>query len=209
MNTYPVIDAGYSSYYDEADEIGGLAMGRIGAIVTMTGLGGPSVPVEAAPPPTPGFPVSGQPGQISTPAQIALDAANLRELGYAAPTTGNAFDPKFRAAVSEFQRDVSPSAGPVDGLIGPNTRTIIASELAARRAAGQPFGPPAPPAPPFVLPPSVIPQPVPPQLPAPATPAPSSPLQPAKTKEDDDAMLYVGVGVGVLALFGLAYYATR
>ncbi len=82
----------------------------------------------AAPSPTPNFPVSGDPRQhaVNNPTQIRQDAANLRLLDYAAPDTGNAYDPKFREAVRGFQAKMgSDIVGPIDGLIGPTTRGVL------------------------------------------------------------------------------------
>lgn len=77
-----------------------------------------------APSATPGFPTSGDSRQldVNNPAQIRVDAAMLRDLNYPAPDTGNAYDPRFRAAVAAFQTKAGLDA---DGLIGPNTRGAL------------------------------------------------------------------------------------
>jgi hypothetical protein len=194
-----VLDQGYSGYYNESDDMGAVAVESLGSLA---GLGDPSVPVAMAPAPTSGYPVSGDPRQRSTPAQIASDAAALRDLGFPAPTTGNAYDPKFVAEVAAFQKAVAPRAGVVDGLIGPATRSVMAVELEKRRAANHdPFGPPAPPSPPFTPSPAA--------LPLPSSPSPSPIVEPASAKDADDTMLYVGIGAAVLAGLGVVYYATK
>lgn len=84
-----------------------------------------------------GFPVSGDPRQktINNPAQVRIDANNLRMLDYPAPDTGNAYDPKFMAAVAAFQRKMGAElVGPADGLIGPTTRAVL--EDAVRALSG-------------------------------------------------------------------------
>lgn len=106
MNTY--------GYNGSAAEASGETMGAMGAV--------------AAPAPTPGYPVTGDPRQqaVNNPAQVRQDAANLRLLDYAAPDTGNAYDPKFREAVRAFQAKMgSDIVGPIDGLIGPTTRSVL------------------------------------------------------------------------------------
>lgn len=92
----------------------------MGAVDTIGAVGAPA--------PTPNFPVSGDPRQhaVNNPAQIRQDAANLRLLDYPAPDTGNAYDPKFQAAVRSFQSKMgSDIVGPIDGLIGPVTRGVL------------------------------------------------------------------------------------
>jgi hypothetical protein len=109
------------------DALGILGIGSgMGAVASDPGFGMGAV---AAPSPSPGFPVTGDPRQksINGPTQIRVDAANLRILGYAAPDTGNAYDPKFMAAVRDFQTaSGSALVGAADGLIGPSTREVLA-----------------------------------------------------------------------------------
>lgn len=103
-----------------------LGLYGIGAVAVDPGFGMGAV---AAPSPTAGFPTSGDPRQksINGPTQIRVDAANLRILGYAAPDTGNAYDPKFQAAVRQFQQaSGSALVGAADGLMGPSTREVLA-----------------------------------------------------------------------------------
>lgn len=109
----------------------------IGAVAYDPSFGmGAAVP---APSPTSGFPTSGDPRQksVNNPTQIRVDAANLRILGYSAPDTGNAYDPKFQAAVRAFQQSAGSSVvGAADGLMGPTTREVLA-EAARMANAGQ------------------------------------------------------------------------
>ena len=88
-----------------------------------------------APSATPGFSTSGDSRQrdVNNPAQVRVDAAMLRDLNYPAPDTGNAYDPKFQAAVAAFQRRAGLDA---DGLIGPNTRSSLQEVHATLNGGG-------------------------------------------------------------------------
>ncbi len=109
----------------ESDMDDGLSMLGMGAVGSDPGFGMGAV---SAPSPTPGFPTSGDSRQksVNGPAQIRVDAANLRELGYAAPDTGNAYDPQFMSAVRAFQQSAGADlVGAADGMIGPTTRAVL------------------------------------------------------------------------------------
>lgn len=137
--------------------------------------------------------------QSSSPEQIQADSLALQQAGYDAPYTTDACDAQFRAAVWEFQEDNQPEAGTVDGLIGPNTRAILARTVVIH-------GGDLPPPPlPDDVPPPVPDVPVPP-VPVPPGPGPG-PIHPASAKKSDNTLTYVAVGVGALALVGLGVWA--
>lgn len=123
----------------EADMDDGLSMlgfDGMGAVANDPGFGMGAV---SAPSPSQGFPTSGDSRQksVNAPAQIRIDAANLRELGYAAPDTGNAYDPKFMAAVRAFQANAGPElAGTADGLMGPTTRALLVDAMKLQAKPG-------------------------------------------------------------------------
>ncbi len=105
-----------------------------------------------------------------------------------------AWDPDFRAAVAKFQ---TARGLTVDSWIGPQTRTGLGVAVAIKNA-----NPATPPAPlPAVIP--VVPGGV------PAKPAVLPGVQPASASAADDTLMYVGIGVGVLALAGLAWFALK
>lgn len=128
-------------------------------------------------------------------------------LGSAAKDMGagqGAWNPDFQRALRVFQGRTGGRLT-IDGWIGPKSRTVMVEAVTqenARRAAGRlpvPV-PPAIPAP--QLPPPGV-------LPTPVSPSPAAPggLAPVAAKDEDDTLVYVGVGVAVLALLGLGYYA--
>lgn len=103
-----------------------------------------------------------------------------------------AWDPKFRAAVTRYE---AARQLKVDSFIGPQVRTSLKKDVDAKNAAGVPPAP-VPPLPAVVIP--VDPG---------GVPGGSAPLP--GIAESSDALLYVGVGSGVVALLGLAYWALR
>lgn len=142
-----------------------------------------------------------------------LSEAELSEhvgtLGSAAKDMGagqGAWNPEFQRAVRVFQGRTGGRLT-VDGWIGPKTRTVMIEAVTqenARRIAGRlPAAPAAPPIPglpaPSVPRPGVL-------DPTPVAPKPGQ-IAPVAAKEEDDTLLYVGLGVGVLALLGIGYYA--
>lgn len=156
------------------------------------------------------------------PRDVQNDALALAFLGFLSeaalasvrPTLGSraadlssqnaGFAPVFKAAVGAFQASPfaqSAGAGAIDTRIGPNTRKALAQAVLAenaRRAAGGLPAPAPPPLPaPGVIPPSPSPGVVPPGV------------SPASAKTSDNTMMYVGLGVGGIALAGLLYYALK
>lgn len=103
------------------------------------------------------------------------------------------FDDVFRGAVGRFQTAAGITA---DTWIGPQTRTALVAAVARHNLDPQP---------PRVLPPSV------PVNPGgvPAQPAVIPGVHPASAHDADDTLMYVGIGAGVLALGGLAWYALK
>ncbi len=148
----------------------------------------------AAPKPTPGYPVEGDPRQksVNAPAIVRQDASDLRELGYSAPDTGNAYDPLFQASVFAFQRAEGLFT---DGLIGPTTRARLRERVAAQGGGGSVL----------VLPEIVVPG-SPPTAPAPSG---GGPARPVSTGSSSNAVLVGGLVLGALALVGGAYYLSK
>jgi peptidoglycan hydrolase-like protein with peptidoglycan-binding domain len=169
-------DYGYngSSYEASRGTMG--AVNRMGAV--------------APPAPSPGYPVTGSvsPVQhaVNSPAQVRQDAANLRLLDYAAPDTGNAYDPKFREAVRLFQVKMGPSiVGPADGLIGPTTRAVIVDMVRGLGSNNAPGGQ------------AVVPN------------GGGGSLQNASTSDGEGLIGYWPYGLAGLAALGLAYFAFK
>jgi len=106
-----------------------------------------------------------------------------------------AWDPAFRAAVTRAQAALRLT---VDSWIGPQTRTALAAAVATKNASG--FNPPLP-SPGVIIPVAPGKVPVPPD-----SPAPPGTVVVAKK---DDTLMWVGIGAGVLAVGGLAYYAIK
>jgi hypothetical protein len=170
---------GWSGHEDDAGLLAGIgAMTRMGEV--------------QATPPTVGFPVTGDSRQqaVNNPAQVRIDAANLRKLDYPVPDTGNAYDPQFRSAVLLFQqRAGSDIVGAPDGLIGPTTRGAL--EDMVRSLGGNSST--------IVLPPTPV--------PLPPSPVPSPDVSPVVARDADKTMLYAGGAVAALALLGLGWWA--
>jgi hypothetical protein len=105
-----------------------------------------------------------------------------------------AWDPAFRASVTRFQVAKGLTA---DSWIGPQTRTALAAAVAFKNAN-----------------PGTLPSPLPQVVPVipgqvPAKPAVLPGVTPASAKTEDDTLMYLGIGAGVLALGGLAWYALK
>ncbi len=177
MNVAAVESYGWGGHEDSDGTVSGM-----GAIVSSMGE-------VSAPDPSPGFPVTGDARQqaANNPAQVRLDAANLRRLDYPAPDTGNAYDPKFRAAVLAFQTKAGPSiVGAADGLIGPQTRGAL--EDMVRSLGGGTL--------PVPLPPNVLPNVI-----------PTPDVKPVVSETKSNTGLIVGGVVGALALLGIGWWA--
>lgn len=142
----------------------------------------------APPAPTTGFPVSGDPRQqqVNNPAQVRQDAANLRQLDYAVPDTGNAYDPKFREGVRAFQAKMGTSiVGPIDGLIGPMTRSVLVDVVRGLGSNNTPGGQ------------AVVPN------------GGGGSLQNASTSDGEGLIGYWPYGLAALGALGLAYFAFK
>lgn len=149
------------------------------------------------------------------PRDVIADATALTFLGFMSeallstikPTLGSrgadlaaqnaGFSPIFKTSVGAFQ--ASPfaqqaGAGAVDTRIGPNTRKALLAAVTAENARRLAGGLPAPVQPP----------------PAPGVLPPIPGVTPVNVKtEDDDTMIYVGLGVGGLALAVGAYFLLK
>lgn len=179
-------------------QMGAMTIGRVGTLVYVPDLG----------------PVGSKSSYF--PRDVEHDAEALNFLEFLSdvadanrmPSTGSqggdmaqeagAWDPSFRSAVTRFQASKGLTT---DSWIGPNTRTALAAAVAFRNV--NPGQLPAPPSPGTVPPILVNPGGV------PAKPAVLPGVQPASAKTGDDTMMYVGLGVGGLALAGLAWYALK
>lgn len=111
-------------------------------------------------------------------------AAKLRQAGYMAPDTGDQHDPDLMLVTRAYQQDVSPDAGPVDGLVGPKTEASLDRTLARMGGGDQPDVPPPLPA-----------APISPDGPSPSSPSsPGLPLSPASWLEDPAHKKYLLIG---------------
>lgn len=125
------------------------------------------------------------------------DAANddrMPSVGTQAGDMNNpsgAWDPAFRGAVTRFQVAAKLTN---DGWIGPQTRTALAAAVLAKNA-GQPI--PKPPGGSVPIAPGAV----------PAKPAEIPGVHPASASTGLDTTTMVGIGVGVLVLGGVAWYA--
>jgi len=111
---------------------------------------------------------------------------------------GGAWDPAFRSAVTRFQSSKGLTA---DSWIGPQTRGALATAVAFKNANPGILPPPPPPGvlPPVPVKPGAV----------PANPAVLPGVRPVAAGEEDQTMLYVGLGVGALLLAGVAWYALK
>lgn len=203
-------DEGWSEFYDERNTMTGLgAMGAMGAVDN---------------PPliyTPNLNDVGH-GASYNPGPISADAHALNFLGFITDngmndvqeTSGSvptdmaqglgAFGAVFRQGVTQFQQTNGIT---VDGFIGPQTRSILATQVATHNALVVPVTPPniLPPVPPAPNLPVPVPvNPIPPGvLPTPPGPGPA----PAPQSQGMSPMMIGGLVVGGLALLGLGYWA--
>jgi hypothetical protein len=128
--------------------------------------------------------------QRTPPAEVIHYGEKLSTLGYQVPLDGNACSADYRAGILEFQKGNPPLVQ--DGLIGPNTKQRIDFEY-QQHAGLNPNDLPPPPIPHLELPPG---------------PGPNGGAgQPVSTRGKDNTLLYVGLGVGALALGGLGLWA--
>ncbi len=145
------------------------------------------------------------------PRSVEQDAAALNFLGFLAnvddanraSSTGSqrgdmndeagAWDPNFRAAIASFQDSRGLT---VDSWVGPQTRTALLAAVTAANAKGLGGGF-VPPIPPPAVPLPVVPGNVP--VKPGATPPPG-------TTEEDNTLMYVAIGVAVLAAGGLGWW---